>query len=52
MERTGRSLCHLIFDTQPEFGAFPGARDQISKMEQAWNFLNPVGDDEKFDDKI
>jgi hypothetical protein len=51
MERTERGLRDLIFNTQSDFKAFPGARDQISKMEQAWNFLNPVVGDEKFDDE-
>ena len=52
MEQTERSLSHLKLDTQPEFGPFPGARYQISKMEQGWYFLNIVADDEKFDDGI
>jgi hypothetical protein len=52
MEQTDRSPSHLMLNTQPEFGGFPRARDQISKMEQAWNFSNSVANDEKFDDKI
>ena len=39
MEQTERSLRHLMLVTKPESGAFPAARDQVSKMEHACNFL-------------